>query len=204
MFHRYAVPALGLVLLTACSSDAKPESAPTPVPSTPPAATSSPTGSPSALPSATASPTTAPSPSPSIEQSAPAPGAPTCKAAALTLTDADTLVSQQSREQVYVIRTTGPDCGLQGYPTVTLKGADGKDLAVRYTRTGPAPAPLSLSRGTSVSFSVTSTRTGTCADAARIAAVIPGTGGTLTASTTARICEGSATVSAVRRLNADN
>lgn len=192
-------------MLTACTSDPEPQSAPTPAPSTPttpPAATGSPTSSPSAPPSATTSPTASPSPKPSIEQSAPAPGAPACKAAALTLTDADSVVTPQSREQVYVIRTTGPDCGLQGYPSVTLKGADGKDLAVRYTRTGPAPA-LSLSRSTSASFSITSARTGACAQAARIVAVLPGTG-TLTASTTARICEGSATVSAIRRLNADD
>lgn len=169
--------------------------------------TSSPTPSPEAVPttpapSASRSATTSPTATPM--DSAPPPGAPPCKVAALTLTDADSLVTQQAREQVYVLRTSGPNCGLQGYPGVTLRGADGTPLAVTYSQAPGTAAPLTLSKGTSVSFSVTSPRSGTCLDAATISVLLPEVPGALTAATTARICQAKAVVSPVRRLNADS
>ena len=208
--RRAPCPVAVLLALTACSSGTTTGS-PTPpatfvsvTPSSPPAeATATATVRPTATTTPTATPTTTATATSTPLESAPPPGAPTCKPANLTVTDADTVVTQQAREQVYVLRTNGPDCGLDGYPTVTLRGTDGKALAVTYSH-GPGPAtPLSLSKGTSVSFSVTSPRAGTCVDAATIRVLLPGTGSALQAATTARICQARASVSPVRRLNAD-
>lgn len=167
-----------------------------------------PTISPSALPTTASVPTRAPTatdvpitgPTPPPLETAPPPGAPPCKASALTVTDADMLVTQKAREEVFVVRTTGPDCGLSGFPSVTLKGAG----PVTYRRDGSKPTTLSLSKGTTVSFSLTSARTGSCADAVSISVVLPGTGAALSTSTTARVCNGAVTVSPLRRLNADS
>ena len=121
------------------------------------------------------------------------------------MTDADTVVTQTSREQVYVVRTTGADCGLKGYPAVTLQGPGGKALPITYRRqSGTTAAAISLSKETSVSFSVISPRSGGCADATTLRVVLPGTGAAKVAPTTARICQGQAAVSPVRRLNADS
>ncbi len=206
--------ALLLLPLTGCSGGST-TSSPTPAattlspattpaaePPTPPASRSTPP-TPLQTPRATATGT------PTPLESAPPPGAPTCKAANLTVTDADTEVTPQARQQLYTVRTNGPDCGLAGYPAVTLFGADGKVLKVTYSHGGygqsPSPAaPLTLSKSTSVSFSVSSPRAGTCVDAATISVVLPGTGGARTAPTTVRICGGVAGVSPVRRLNADS
>lgn len=195
-----------MLLLAACSGASSPVSAPSVIPTTPvPQATTAPaTASPTTSP--TARPTSSPSPTAVVESSAPPPGAPTCQAKDLTLTDADTLVTQQNREQVYVIRTTGATCTLQGYPTVTLLDGSGKAIPARYSHGGygqapSSPTPLSLSRGTSVSFSVSTPRAGSCLTAATIVAALPGT---LRASTTARVCSGVAGVSAIRRLDADS
>ena len=198
--------ALPVLLLAACSGPSTPAAAPSAGPTTAvPQVTTPP---PSTAPTASATPRATPSPSPTavVESSAPPPGGPTCQAKDLTLTDADTLVTQQNREQVYVIRTTGPTCTLQGYPTVTLLDASGKAIPARYGHGGygqapSSPTPLSLSRGTSVSFSVSTPRTGTCLTATTIVAGVPGT---LRASTTARVCGGVAGVSAIRRLDADS
>ena len=132
----------------------------------------------------------------------------TCNPAHLTVTDADTLVTQRYREQVFVLRTTGPDCGLSGYPTVALKDNSGNALAVTYSRGGfglsTAPsAPLTLSRATSASFSLATSRTSPCTDAATISVLLPGTSTPLAARTTARVCQGRAGLSSVRRLHAD-
>ncbi len=202
---------LGVVLgpLSACSSPstskvASGPSLPNPtVTAEPPATTAPPVPTPSTTPHSAAG-----SPSPGAETS-PAPGASSCAPKDLTLTDADTVVTQHDREQVFVLRTTGPDCGLSGYPTVTLRDAAGKPLLVTYSRggfglsTAPAAA-LTLSRATSASFSVATSRVSPCADAATISVVLPGTSTPLTARTTARVCQGRAGLSPVRRLNADS
>lgn len=195
--------ALLLLPLSACSSGST-HARPTPSVATAVTPSLEPSVAPSTIALPTATSTTAPSPTKRAVETAPPPGAPACKAAALTVTDADTVVTQQSREEVYTVRTTGPDCGLTGYPAVTLKDVDGKPLSVRYTRDGSAPPPISLSKATSVSFSVTSARTGACVDAARISVVLPGTGAPLTAATAARACNGAVTISPIRRLNADS
>ena len=203
----FLVAPLVLLALTACSSgstSAGPEVTVT--------TTLAPSGEPSAAASETAVPTpiavttTNPTPSPTdgALETAPPPGAPTCKASTLTVTDADTITSQTTREQVYTVRTSGPDCGLTGYPAVSLKGADGSALRVRYAKDGSTPPPISLSRATSVSFSLTSARSGSCVDAASISVVLPGTGSARSAATSARACNGAVTVSPIRRLAADS
>ena len=207
---------LGVVLgpLSACTGPSTPRSAspspsqPIPTATTEPPATTSPPGTtgPTAptfgSPQPSASPTTPPPETPLP------PGAPTCNPAHLTVTDADTVVTQRYREQVFVLRTTGPDCGLSGYPTVALKDNSGNALAVTYSRGGfglsTAPAaPLTLSRTTSASFSLATSRTSPCNDAATISVLLPGTSTPLVARTTARVCQGRAGLSSVRRLNAD-
>ena len=152
-------------------------------------------------------------PSPSAVPTAPRetprpPSAPPRAPENLTVTDADTVVTQQYREQVFVLRTTGPDCGLSGYPTVTLRDAAGKAFTVAYARGGfglsTVPAtPLTLSRTTSASFSVATSRVSPCADATTISIVLPGTSIPLTARTTAQLCQGRGGLSPVRRLDAD-
>ena len=211
------IVALLLLPVTACSSGSTTTAgtppnvmATTPAPSPTPAATRAvpvPTLVPSsAAPSPSASPSAVPTAPP--RETPPPPGAPTCKPGNLTLTDADTLVTQRYREQVFVLRTSGPDCGLSGYPTVNLKGDAGKAPAVTYSRGGfglsTAPAaPLTLSRTTSASFSLATSRTSPCTEAATISVLLPGTSAPLVARTTARVCQGRAGLSSVRRLHAD-
>lgn len=205
--RRLPLAAVLLLPLTACSSGSDTADR-TPVPSASPEPTTAPTVAPTATaaPTRTVPPTTAPTPTPTARtpETAPPPGSPTCQASTLTVTDADTLVLQSTREQVYTVRTSGPDCDLTGYPAVTLKGADGRPLAITYTRDGSTPKPIALSRSTSVSFSVTTARSAPCVDAATISVVLPGTTTARTADTTARACRGAVTVSPVRRLDADH
>lgn len=204
---RLALAVLAAGTASACSSGST-QAGPTPSTAVVPSPTVSPSAEPATAPiptsvtSTPASPTAVPTARPL--ETAPPPGAPTCKAAALTVTDADELVTQQSREEVFVVRTTGPDCGLTGFPKVTLKSAGGTPLAARYAQDGSKPTALSLSKGTSVSFSLTSARSGSCVDASSLSVVLPGTGAALSTSTSARVCNGAVTVSPIRRLNADS
>jgi hypothetical protein len=186
---------------------------------------SEPTASPSALattsaaPTATASATTSPTPTPTPStteqpptrppvETPPPPGAPTCKPAALTLTDADYTEEGGYRQELFGLRTSGPDCGLQGYPALELRDAAGRVIPVRWTKNGyglpPAkPDPVTLSSTTSVSFSVSSPATGSCVEAAKVRATLAGVG-TLTAATSVRICNGVAGISPVRRFEDDH
>ena len=90
------------------------------------------------------------SPKPPLESPAPL-GQPACKGSALTVADADTLVDPQTTREVYAVRTSGPDCQLQGYPTVTFQDASGRPVPVSVQHSGfgvPAdkPQPVTLSR----------------------------------------------------------
>lgn len=190
-----------------------PTPAPTPSASPPPASTSaSPTPATSPSASATAAPTMTPgpeeppdplSPEPPLETAPPA-GQPTCRAADLLVVDADAVISQTAVQELFVVRTTGPDCQLNGYPAVVLRDAAGVALPVTYQRGGfglaaEQPATVTLSRGTSVSFTVATGRAGTCADAASAVVTLPGAGGPVSAPTALAVCEGSAGLSPVRR-----
>jgi len=211
--RRFPIVALLLLLLTACSNGSATNTGTSPsVTATTPAAPPTPTPTaaepvPTVVPSSVApSPSAVPT---APRETPPPPEAPTCKPAHLTITDADTVVTQQYREQVFVLRTTGPDCALSGYPTVTLGGDTGKAPAVTYSRIGfglsTVPAtPLTLSRTTRASFSPATSRASPYLDAATISVVLPGTSPPLMARTTARVCQRRAGLSPVRRLNADS
>ena len=200
-------PVLLLVLLTACTaSDDQPAASPSAVPTT---TSPAPTAT---LPTATATPTTTaptelPPTKPPVE-TPPPPGAPPCKPATLTLTDADYTEAEGHRHELFGLRTSGPDCGLQGYPTLELRDAAGRVIPVRWSKGGyglePArPEPVTLSSGTSVSFSVGSPASGSCVEAAKVRATLSGVG-TLTAATSVRICGGVAGVSPIRRFEDDH
>lgn len=207
----FPIVALLLLLLTACSNGSATNTGTSPsVTATTPAAPPRPHRPLRSRfpPSSSVAPSPSPVPT-AARETPPPPEAPTCKPANLTITDADTVVTQQYREQVFVLRTTGPDCALSGYPTVTFSGDTGKALAVTYSRIGfglsTVPAtPLTLSRTTSASFSPATSRASPYLDAATISVVLPGTSPPLMARTTARVCQGRAGLSPVRRLNADS
>lgn len=211
-----------LVGLAACAEDdgSAPDALPTPL-----AVTSSPTPTftpspepeitvPSTTPSATATPTSAlpvteappedPLASQSPIETAPPTGQPVCAAGDLTLTDADAVITPTTVQELFVVRTTGPDCELTGYPVVELRDASGAVVPATYRPGGfglPAerPAPHALSTGTSVSFYVASARSGDCVQAARASVRLPGTSGPLSAATSFAVCDGSVGLSPVRR-----
>ena len=188
-----------------------------PRPSDGPTAPTRPTGSP-AVPTASPS-SVAPSPAgkgpedplvprPALESPAPL-GAPTCRAADLSVVDADAIVTPRYVRAVFVVRTTGGDCQLLGFPTVELRGAGGAVLPVSVRRGGfglPAeqPAAVSLSRTTSVSFQVATNRAGNCTQAASIVVRLPGSGGPLTTPTELRVCGGAVGLSPVERGGSDH
>ncbi len=142
-------------------------------------------------------------------QSAPPPGLPTCRAAALTVTDADAVYTADAVQELFTIRTTGPDCQLQGYPTVSLRDEAGRPLPAQvrrngYGMSGAGPQVVTLSRATSVSFSVATSRDGDCRPAATLVTTLPGSGAALTASTPMQVCDGAVGVTPVRRLVDDH
>jgi hypothetical protein len=202
-------PALLVVALTATLSACSSSSDGTPVAS--PAAGGLP--SPSALPSASAPASDPASPSPGPEdplspqpalESAPPLGLPTCRAAALTLVDADSVVTTTAVQEVFVLRTSGPNCQLEGFPTVELYAGDGTRVAATVRHNGyglpDRPAtPVTLSRGTSTSFVVATSRSGDCTPLSELRATVPGTGGQLRAQTPMEVCGGAVGVSPVRR-----
>lgn len=215
-----------VVGIAACGSDEEPVASvaeprssrtATPVPTTTATATSAPAGrAPTPEPSrADAAPGVVPSavtpadpltPVPAQETAAPI-GQPPCRAADLTVVDADTLVLPDVVQEVFVLRTSGRDCELEGYPDVRLLDASGAPLAVRVTRGGaglPAsrPAPVTLSRTTSLSFVVSTPRDGTCTDASAVDVTLPGTTTAIRAATALPVC-GSAGVSPVERRTDD-
>ncbi|MCW2545009.1 MAG: hypothetical protein JWM40_2561 [Frankiales bacterium] len=182
---------LGLALaLTACS-DSK-TAAPIPSLTTnPPTTTAAPTTEPT-----TASPS--PTETPSVPDS-PAPlGQPVCKGSALTVTDADTLTDPSSVREVYSVRTTGPDCQLEGYPTVTFPRA----VTVSHSGFGvPASKadPVTLSRSTSVSFEIGSARNGSCTTLATITVTLPHTSPGHRVATSLKVCGNAVAISPVLR-----
>ena len=226
-----AVTALA-VGLTGCSADG-PTISPVAATSTPPAVEVAPTTSAPTAPSvapttsapratsapaATAPPvatTTAPEEpdDPLVEKpgldSAPPPGLPTCRAGALTVTDADAVYTDTAVQELFTIRTTGPDCQLKGYPTVALLDEAGRELPAKVRRNGygmpdDAPEVVTLSKATSVSFFVATSRDGDCQQAATLVTTLPGTGAALRASTPMQVCDAAVGVTPVRRLVDDH
>lgn len=219
---------LALALAGCSSSDSAPVAAaaslPAPLPATPPPA-AEPTDVPAATPWTTASPrathsaparptaTAAPrqpeqpedplSPRPALE-SPPPPGRPTCRAAALTVADADAVYTDTAVQELFTVRTTGPDCQLSGFPAVQLRGAGGAPMAVRVTRGGyglrSRASVVTLSRTTSVSFFVATARDGQCSPVGSVAVTLPGSGGARTVASGMQVCGGAAGIGPVQRL----
>ena len=193
--HVFAMTVATAALACGCSHATPRSAAPAPSRSATPSPAPSPSATPSPAPSRTVTGAPSPdelSPRPGLESPAPL-GRPTCSGTALTVTDADTLVTTQYRHEVFVLRTSGPACQLQGYPRVSLLGADGRPLAVRTQEGGfglPAekPAAVTLSRTTSLSFEVATSRDGACVDATTILATLPGTSTTHRAATDFPVC----------------
>ena len=133
----------------------------------------------------------------------PAPlGQPTCKASAVTITDADLVTKPGYRAEIYVLRTTGAPCQLNGYPTVLVNGA-----TVTHGGSGlrpELPQPYTLSRSTSLSFALATARPGTrCDDQTAITVTLPGTTQPRGVVTNLRVCDGKLGVSPVHRLGDD-
>lgn len=192
------LPLIALALVVSGCSSSTPSATPEPgETTTPPATTEAPTAT------ATTS-TSTPTATPSVPDS-PAPlGQPQCKSATLTITDADTLVDPKSTREVYAIRTSGPDCQLQGYPFVTFQDAAGHEVSVQATSSGygvrrTKPEPVTLSRSTSVSFEIGSGRSGSCTDIAHVTVTLPGTRDGKRISTQLRVCDHKVAVSPVLR-----
>ena len=185
--------------LTACSS----RTVATPVGSS----EVSPTGS-SPASATSAAPLPPSASSPGLE-SAPPLGQPACAASTLSVVDADAVTVGSSLEEVFVVRTSGPDCQLSGYPKLAFTGADGKPLPVTVGQGGqglPAstPGPVTLSRTTSVSFGVATARTGTCLAASAVRVTLPATTPTFAVTTSMQICGGAVGLTPVqRRADAD-
>ena len=187
--------------------------APAAAPTTP-TATSAP-AAPSA-PSAPAAPTTTAPEQPEdplVEkpglESAPPAGLPTCRAGALSVTDADAVYTTDAVQELFTIRTTGRDCQLEGYPTVSLLDEAGRELPAQVRRNGygmsaHGPEAVTLSKGTSVSFSVATSRDGDCQQAATLVTTLPGTGAALRAGTPMQVCDTAVGVTPVRRLVDDH
>lgn len=212
----------GLATLAGCSDDdpgrtarptaSNPGAGPSLTPSPEPEITV-PSSTPSSLRSVPASPASPARTEPAPEDPlAPAPplatapptGQPTCQASDLTITDADAVIIDSTVQELFVVRTSGPDCQLKGYPSVELQDAAGRPLAVDYRQGGfglPAEAPQvhTLSRKTSVSFYVASGRFGDCVPAAQAVIRLPGTAEPLTAQTSFSVCDQTVGVSPVRR-----
>lgn len=125
------------------------------------------------------------SPRPALESPAPL-GQPDCDAAALTVTDADAVVDDTTWTEIFVVRTTGAPCQLEGFPEVTLRAEDGQELVA--SPVGHVTPTLTLSRGTSVSFVLVTGRSGTCTPTTSLRVLLPGTHATLTATTTLAVC----------------
>lgn len=192
---------LALGLLAACNGPATPRA--TPSATTPPPATIAPT------PTATATevPDDPLSPRPALESPAPL-GQPTCEPAALTVTDADSITGDGTVQEVFVLRTQGRPCQLEGWPTVRLLDAAGRALPVTVGHGGfgvpdTAPAPVTLSRDTTASFLVATGLAGSCTDAATLVVTLPGTTTPLRTDTTLSVCDGAVGISPVQRLADD-
>lgn len=232
---RIVVVATTLALvLSGCSdaaTDPLPRAAATPATAATPAATATPASSPDAAPPTVSTPAAVPSPEPSLPVALPAPlpsrgpadplvprpglespaplGEPTCRAQDLSMVDADAIVTPETVHEVFVLRTTGPECQLEGFPQLQLRDAGGTPLALTVTRNGfglpvEQAEPFSLSRSTSLSFRVASPRGGTCRPVASIVATLPGAGGPLTAESFLTACGDTVGVSPVERGGSDH
>jgi hypothetical protein len=203
------------VLAAGCSDDAStsapplPAGAPSPVGTASPTPAANPTAvtSTSAAPRATETPADPLSPRPGLESPAPL-GQPTCKGPAVTVTDADTLVTPQYKREIFVLRTNGPACQLEGYPKVVLRGADGRALAVTARHGGfglppEKPAAATLSRTTSLSFALATARDGSCTDVTAVDVTLPGTTTVHRTATELRVCGSSVGLSPVHRQGDD-
>lgn len=207
--------------LTACSSGSSPRSAAsalstTAAPSSAPAttlplptatATTTPTRRPSATPSRpapSASPDDPLASRPPLE-TAPPPGLPVCSASTLSVADADAVYTSDAVQELFTMRTSGPDCQLPvGYPAVVVLSATGARLGTvqqgGFGLAAPGAGPLTLSRATSLSFFLASKRDGTCVPAASVSVTLAGTTGGLTAATALQVCDGALGVGPLQRL----
>ena len=188
---------VGTLALTGCSSGSAPAARPASASTAP--SQSAPVSVPS--PSANVGPTGTAVPSGEV---APSLGQPACAGSLLTVADADAVTAQGHLEEVFVVRTSGPDCQLVGYPGLTFVGAAGKVLAIEVDQGGHGlppggAAPVTLSRGTSMSFTVATARTGTCVATSRVRVTLPATTPALSVDTTMRICGSAVGVSPVQR-----
>jgi hypothetical protein len=141
------------------------------------------------------------SPQPALESAPPAAGLPACRAQSMTVQDADSLSDASSSTELFVVRTTGPDCAMKGYPRVQFLASDGRALQVTVSgRPGSTPQQVSLTRSTSLSFAVSTPRTQPCQAVARVRVRLPGALSDLSAVTGMSVCGGRASVSPVGRL----
>lgn len=185
-----------LVLLTGCTDRQPAATAPTPSAGT---TTTTPPPTVATTPPATVDPTPSTdelSPKPGLETAAPL-GQPACKGTDLTVTDADTLMDASYRQQVFSLRTKGPDCQLKGYPTVKIDGITTQRGG--YGLPPEQPETVTLSRSTSLSFMISSARSGTCRDVPTISVTLPGTTTAHRVSTSMRVCGSRVGVSPVHR-----
>lgn len=210
-------PVTGPTAVPVVPPTTEPSTQPRPEPASQPG--SQPESEPSSEPSTVPTPATSPSPVPSgpedplaprpaLESPAPL-GAPTCQAGDLSVVDADAIVTPSTVREIFVVRTSGPQCQLLGYPEVELRGAGGAALPVRVGRGGyglPAeqPAAVSLSRDTSVSFQVATDRSGDCTQAETVVVRLPGSAGPLTTETYLLVCGGAVGLSPVERGGSDH
>jgi hypothetical protein len=185
---------LAAALLGGCADD-DPAVAPTPTPS--------PSLSP-VVSTAEPQPVDPLSPQPAVESPAPL-GQPRCSAADLTVVDADQYDVEEGVHEVFVLRTRGAPCQLEGWPAVSFQDAAGKRLPLTARHGGfglpdEEPQPVTLSRSTSLSFLVGTRTDGSCRQAARIVVTLPGTSRALSAGTPLELCGPEFGVSPVRRL----
>lgn len=137
-------------------------------------------------------------------ETAPPLGQPACAGSELTVVDADAVTAQGTLQEIFVVRTSGPDCQLVGYPGLTFVGAAGKILTVRVDQGGHglppgAPGPVTLSKGTSMSFTVATATSGACEPTSRVRVTLPATTPPLSVDTSIRVCGGVVGVSPVQR-----
>jgi hypothetical protein len=140
----------------------------------------------------------------------PAPlGQPACTAAAVTVTDADTLVSAAYRREVFVLRTAGRACQLEGYPTVVLLRSNGQPVAVTAQNGGQGlppeqPSAYTLTTATSLSFEVSAGRSGACVDVTAARVTLPGTTTPKQVATDLQVCGSAVGISPVHRRGDDD
>ena len=181
---------------------APPTTSAPPVPSLSPRTSSSPPAGPTPRPVETPLDPLSPRPP---KETAPPVGLPTCRSNALTVTDADAKYTADAVQELFTVRTGGPDCQLTGsYPAVQVLDAAGGPAATPrlggYGLPAPGGAPVTLSRGTSLSFYVATARDAGCPAAATLVVTLPGAGGAVRAATGMTVCGGAVGVGPVQRL----